>query len=83
VPVVATVDGVKVKFYYDDHPPPHFHASFAEFEVQMEIETLQVIVGELPGAKLRKVRAWAESRADALRAAWIACESGLDPGRLS
>jgi hypothetical protein len=24
VPVVAIVDGVKIEFYPDEHPPPHF-----------------------------------------------------------
>jgi hypothetical protein len=26
MPVVAIVDGVKIEFYPDEHPPPHFHA---------------------------------------------------------
>jgi len=26
VPVVANIDGVKIEFYPDEHPPPHFHA---------------------------------------------------------
>jgi Domain of unknown function (DUF4160) len=29
VPVVAIVDGVKIEFYPDEHPPPHFHARYA------------------------------------------------------
>jgi len=31
MPVVAIVDGVKIEFYPDGHPPPHFHARYAEF----------------------------------------------------
>jgi len=31
VPVVAIVDGVKIEFYPDEHPPPHFHARYAEW----------------------------------------------------
>ena len=26
MPTVAVVEGVKVQFFFDDHPPPHFHA---------------------------------------------------------
>ena len=37
VPVVAIVDGVKIEFYPDEHPPPHFQARFAEFVAQIEI----------------------------------------------
>ncbi len=36
VPVVAIVDGVKIEFYPDEHPPPHFHARYAEFVAQMK-----------------------------------------------
>jgi hypothetical protein len=36
VPVVAMVDGVKIEFYPDEHPPPHFHARYAEFVAQIE-----------------------------------------------
>jgi hypothetical protein len=28
MPTVAIVDGVKIQFYFDEHPPPHFHAVF-------------------------------------------------------
>jgi Domain of unknown function (DUF4160) len=43
VPVVAIVDGVKIEFYPDEHPPPHFHARFAEFVAQIEIRTNKVL----------------------------------------
>jgi len=35
--VVAIVDAVKIEFYPDEHPPPHFHARYAEFVAQIEI----------------------------------------------
>ena len=39
MPVVAMVDGVKIEFYPDEHPPPHFHARYAEFVAQIDIRT--------------------------------------------
>jgi hypothetical protein len=27
---VAIVDGIKIQFYNEEHPPPHFHAEYAE-----------------------------------------------------
>jgi hypothetical protein len=44
VPVVAIVDGVKIEFYPDEHPPPHFHARYAEFVAQIEIRTSRFYV---------------------------------------
>src|SRR4051812_24711937 len=32
---IAVVDGVKIMLYANEHPPPHFHAKFAEFQAVM------------------------------------------------
>jgi Domain of unknown function (DUF4160) len=29
--------------YFDDHPPPHFHAICSEHEAKIAIETLELI----------------------------------------
>ncbi|WP_449409607.1 DUF4160 domain-containing protein [Methylobacterium komagatae] len=29
MPVVAEFDGIRIMFYANEHPPPHFHAYFA------------------------------------------------------
>ncbi len=70
MPTVAIVEGVRIRFYADEHPPPHFHAVFAEFTAQIEIEDLRVLKGSLPPAKLADVRTWAETRHDVLRRTW-------------
>jgi hypothetical protein len=77
MPVVASFEGIKIQFYWDEHPPPHFHAEYAEYRAQIDIETLRVLRGGLPASQLRKVRAWAESRKRQLRQAWFQC---LDDG---
>jgi len=66
VPTVATVEGVKIQFYPDDHPPPHFHAEFAEYRAKFDIADLTVIKGFLPIAKHRAVVQWASLRQDDL-----------------
>jgi hypothetical protein len=30
MPTVAIADGIKIQFYFNEHPQPHFHAAFAE-----------------------------------------------------
>jgi Domain of unknown function (DUF4160) len=42
--------------FFNDHPPPYFHARYGEFEATMAIETLEVIEGELPSRALKLVR---------------------------
>jgi hypothetical protein len=83
VPVVACVDGVKIQFYSDEHPPPHFHAEFAEFRAAIEIDSLTIMKGTLPPAKLRAVVEWASVRKEVLRATFNRAVAGEIVGKLS
>jgi len=82
MPTLAIVDGVKIQLYFDEHAPPHFHAVFAEFVVQIQIDPLQVLRGSLPPAKLQVVLAWAEKNNDKLMSAWTTLTTGRKPTRL-
>ena len=48
MPTLDQLKGIKIDCYYGDHPPPHIHAIYAEFEVLIEIENLSVYEGYLP-----------------------------------
>jgi Domain of unknown function (DUF4160) len=70
MPTVAYVDGVKIQFFAREHPPPHFHAVFAEYRAQIEISSLRILNGNLPRAKLSAVVSWAQPRRQALQRDW-------------
>lgn len=59
MPTLCIIDSIKIDMYAQDHPPPHFHVRFAEYEVLIEIKTLQVFAGSIPPSLLRKVISWA------------------------
>lgn len=40
-----------------NHPLPHFHAAYAEFEVSIAIGSLQILAGSLPNRALEMVLA--------------------------
>ena len=82
MPEVASFEGIKILFYHDDHPPPHFHARYAENEAMIDIETGDIIEGWLPRAQFRKVKIWAAPRRTELRLAWMMCESDLVPEKI-
>jgi Domain of unknown function (DUF4160) len=42
MPTVATIDGVKIQFYPNEHPPPHFHAVYAEYRALIRIDTMEL-----------------------------------------
>ena len=68
---VAVVDGVKIMLYANEHPPPHFHAKFAEFHAVIDIDKLAIIRGSLPPSKSHAVIHWATGRQEALRSAFV------------
>ncbi|MEO8668911.1 MAG: DUF4160 domain-containing protein [Bauldia sp.] len=83
MPTVAIVDGVKIQIFFADHAPPHFHVDFGGYQAQIVIKTLEIIEGEFPSAKLRKVREWARPRRKALLAAWALASVRRNPGKVS
>jgi Domain of unknown function (DUF4160) len=70
MPIVALVDGVRIMFYANEHPPPHFHAQFAEHRAVIDIESLSMSDGYLPVVKRRRVLAWAATRTHLLHRAF-------------
>ena len=70
VPTVSSFFGVRVRMYFDDHAPAHFHAYYGESMVRIAIETLEVIDGNLPRRALALVVEWAFARRNELRHNW-------------
>ena len=60
MPTFYIIDGVKIVLYFDDHNPPHFHAIIAEYDALIEIKTLEILEGDLPKNKQKKVLEWAK-----------------------
>jgi hypothetical protein len=83
MPTVAIIDAVKIKFYYDEHPPPHFHAQYAEYEAMIDLDSLEIVAGALPRPQYRSVVAWSRTRKGELLRAWTRCRSDLTPGRIA
>jgi hypothetical protein len=82
LPTVAGIAGVRITMYSDEHPPPHYHARFGEFEAMIEIDTLVVRKGRLPRSKLEMVLEWAAPRRALLAKAWDEVAAGRKPGRI-
>jgi hypothetical protein len=47
MPKISGFDGILIRMFYKDHPPPHFHARSGEFEAKIDIETCTVTEGQL------------------------------------
>jgi hypothetical protein len=64
-------------------PPPHFHALYAEYEVLVDIHTLEVIKGNMPRRALSLVLEWAFTHRVELLEDWELCERNQPPRKIS
>ena len=76
MPEISLFAGIRITMYYDDHNPPHFHASYNGFLALIDIENGYVIRGALPGRQLKYVLAWAEFHKDELMQNWELAREG-------
>jgi hypothetical protein len=74
MPVVSRFYGIIIAIYYDDHPPPHFHARYGSFQAKFDIRSGASIIGELPPRALGLVQEWRALHQEALMRNWeLAC----------
>lgn len=66
MPNIKTIDSIKINIYSREHPPPHFHALYAEYEELIIIETLETYAGKLPSAQRKKIAEWAKHKQEFL-----------------
>jgi hypothetical protein len=88
MPRVSAFYGIVIWMYPNEghHGRPHFHAEYGESEASFDIETLEVIIGQLPGRPTRLVEKWAKLHRPELRANWQRARAGeplipIDPLR--
>ena len=71
MPEVSRFLGIVIRMYYNEHPPPHFHVQYNEYDAELSIETLEIIDGKLPRRVLGLVLEWAALHREELRDNWI------------
>ena len=82
MPTIALFFGFVVQMYFRDHPPPHFHVFYGEYEAVIVIETLEVRRGRLPPRALALVLEWAQIHRSELLEAWNLCRLRQTPTKI-
>lgn len=80
MPTISMFYGIIIRRYCapKEHAPAHFHAYYAEYKAVIDINSCELIEGELPKKQLRLALAWAELHREELMANWkLAMESEL------
>ena len=44
MPEVSRFFGIIIRMYFDDHPPPHFHAIYGNEEMQISIDLIVILI---------------------------------------
>jgi hypothetical protein len=83
LPTISAFFGILIRMYFNDHPPPHFHAQYGEYEVVVAIESLMVLEGSFPRRALGLVIEWAELHKVELLADWELCRDKKQPQKIA
>jgi hypothetical protein len=82
MPTISTFYGILIRMYFNDHAPPHFHARYGEFEATIDLDTLEVMEGRLPGRGLSLVKEWAMMHREELLQDWRLCRENAVPAKI-
>jgi hypothetical protein len=74
MPTISQFYGIAIRMYFDDHPPPHFHAYYGSDAAKIDINTLQVTEGKLRRRTLALVVEWASDHREELLENWRLAE---------
>jgi hypothetical protein len=70
MPVITRFYGILIKMYFREHGTPHFHAVYNEYNGVFDIDTLEMIEGDLPTRAQQMIREWAQQYQEELKGMW-------------
>lgn len=86
MPEISRFFGIIIRMFAEagvPHHSPHFHVYYQNHAAVYQIETLDIIGGELPRRQQRLVEAWAELHQGELMENWDRLQSGRLPYRIA
>lgn len=82
MPEICRFLGIIIQIYYDDHHPPHFHARYGDKKAAFEIDSLNMVEGDLPIRVRSLVIEWADKHKEELRKDWELAQEGKVPNKI-
>lgn len=72
MPEIARFYGIVVKMFFKpkEHEPSHIHALYGEYMGEFNINTMEMIEGDLPKKAQELVCEWLSAHQDALQEMW-------------
>jgi hypothetical protein len=82
MPEISRFFGIVIRMYFQDHVPPHFHASYGEAEASIRITPVGLEQGRLPPRVLAMVIEWATLHETELLENWHRTRRGAPVKRI-
>lgn len=76
MPTISVFFGIVIKMFYDDHPPPHFHAEHQGEKAVFDFRG-NILRGDISSrTAVRLIREWTDLHQGELEANWDEMEAG-------
>ena len=82
MPTISIFYGIIIQMFWDEHAPPHFHATYGEFKGSIDIQALKMVKGDLPKNALRLILEWAKIHQQELMVDWDLCQNEKAPKKI-
>ena len=83
MPELSRFYGIIVRMFYGDHAPPHFHAVYQGEAIKVNINTLEVMEGDMSRRARALVLEWAALHRAELRQAWELASRNQEPSKIA
>lgn len=72
MPEISRFYGIVIKMFFKpkEHEPSHIHALYGEYVGEFNIQTFEMVEGDLPVKAQKMVQEWLGLYADQLQAMW-------------
>lgn len=77
MPEISRFFGIIIAMYYNDHRPPHYHATYGEHQALIDVATGLMVAGKLPARAAALVEEWRKRYKPQLERNWALCEARM------
>ena len=82
MPTISTFFGIVIKMFFDEHPPPHFHAEHQGEKAVFDFRG-NILHGDIRSrTAVRLIREWVDLHQEELEANWTEMEAGRGFSRI-
>ena len=79
MPTISQFYGIIIQMFWNEHAPPHFHATYGDYKATVNIKELSIMEGSLPRRAIHLVLDWAELHQAELLDDWNLCLNNNQP----